>query len=37
MLERMLEEARRMGDIDRMIEIQKRIDELARRMGYREK
>ena len=33
----MLEEARRMGDIDRMIEIQKRIDELARRMGYREK
>jgi uncharacterized protein YPO0396 len=34
MLERMLEEARRMGDVDRMIEIQRRIDELARRMGY---
>ena len=35
MLERMLAEARARGDIDRIIEIQQRIDELMRRMGYR--
>ena len=35
MLERMLAEARARGDIERMIEIQRRMDELMRRMGYR--
>lgn len=35
MLERMLAEARARGDIGRMVEIQRRMDELMRRMGYR--
>ena len=34
-LERLLAEARARGDVERMVEIQRRMDELMRRMGYR--
>ena len=33
-LERLLAEARARGDVERMVEIQRRMDELMRRMGY---
>ena len=34
-LERLLAEARARGDVERMVEIQRRMDELMRHMGYR--